>query len=338
LKLTFLRKILNSISTDKSVSTSSNKFVSYGLLFFVILFYAFRSDFSINETQKDINPLEKQKIELGRTLFFDPILSLNGKRSCASCHRPQKAFTDHRIVSKGFVFAENLDKNAPTLINTYDQKSYFHDGRFSRLEDVFEAVITNKKEFNFTYEGILERLNSNADYLNLLKEIDPQKTAFTRADIDENLKNYLKILRGYDSVFDKIKRGELDDKEGVMTAFSTFSEKAKCTNCHAQPNFNQANLTFNIEGKTVKVPSLRNVFLTEPYMYDGRMLNLSSIFEDNFHRDFLVKNKIEISEEEKVQILFFLKNLNDAPQLDVAEPKKLPSAKGFENRRIGGDY
>jgi cytochrome c peroxidase len=305
---------------------------------FIVFFYAFRSDFSINEIKKDVKSNEKQKIELGRTLFFDPILSLNGKRSCASCHRPQKAFTDHRIVSKGFVFAENLDKNAPTLINTYDQKSYFHDGRFSRLEDVFEAVITNKKEFNFTYEGILERLNNNADYLNLLKEIDPQKTAFTRADIDENLKKYLKILRGYDSVFDKIKRGELDDKEGVMNAFSTFSDKAKCTNCHAQPNFNQANLTFNIQGKTVKVPSLRNVFLTEPYMYDGRMLNLSSIFEDDFHLDFLVKNNIKISEEEKVQILFFLKNLNDAPQLDVAEPKKLPLAKGFENRRIGGDY
>jgi cytochrome c peroxidase len=305
---------------------------------FIVFFYAFRSDFSINETQNDVKSNEKQKIELGRTLFFDPILSLNGKRSCASCHRPQKAFTDHRMVSKGFVFAENLDKNAPTLINVSDQKTFFHDGRFSRLEDVFEAVITNKKEFNFTYEGILERLNNNADYLNLLKEIDPQKTAFTRADIDENLKKYLKILRGYDSVFDKIKRGELDDKEGVMTAFSTFSDKAKCTNCHAQPNFNQANLTFNIQGKTVKVPSLRNVFLTEPYMYDGRMLNLSSIFEEGFHLDFLVKNKIKISEAEKEQILFFLKNLNDAPQLDVAEPKKLPSAKGFENRRIGGDY
>lgn len=307
-------------------------------LIFIALFYAFRSDFSINETQKDVKSNEIQKIELGRILFFDPILSLNGKRSCASCHRPQKAFTDHRIVSKGFVFAENLDKNAPTLINVSDQKTFFHDGRFTRLEDVFEAVITNKKEFNFSYGGILTRLNANAEYLDLLKEIDPQKTAFKRADIDENLKNYLKILRGYDGVFDKIKRGELEDKEGIMTAFSIFSDKAKCTNCHAQPSFNHANLTFDIQGKTVKVPSLRNIFLTEPYMSDGRMLDLKTVFDEDFHRDFLKKNKIELTEKDKSDILFFLKNLNDAPHLDVAEPKKLPSAKGFENRRIGGDY
>ncbi len=286
-----------------------------------------------------------EQVELGKMLFFDPILSLNGKRSCASCHRPQKAFTDHRVVSRAFNFAENLDKNAPTLINAIDQKTFFHDGKFDQIEQVFEAVITNPKEFNHSYESILARLETSEQYKILFKKAFPNKINFTRAEIDESIKNYLSILRGYGSDYDLFLRKKKPLRDSVLRGYNLFFGKAQCNDCHKLKPTDAAYFAFpevsnlmRVGEKRVKVPSLRNVALTEPYMHDGRTPSLLAVFNESFHAQFLIKNEIFLSEKEQKQVVEFLKSLSDATHLDISEPDSLPFVLGFEKRRIGGMY
>ncbi|NJN33519.1 MAG: c-type cytochrome [Saprospiraceae bacterium] len=288
---------------------------------------------------------ERAKIELGKALFFDPILSLNSKRSCASCHRPQKAFTDHRLTSRAFNFAENLDKNAPTLINAIDQKTFFHDGRFDRIEQVFEAVITNAKEFNHSYEGIVARLETSEQYKILLKRAFPDKPKFTKAEIDESIKNYLSILRGYASDFDLFLRKKKPLSDSVLRGYDLFLGKAQCYDCHKLKPTDAAYYAFpEVQGfmrvgeKRIKVPSLRNVALTEPYMHDGRTPSLLAVFDEPFHHQFLIKNGVILSEKERKQVVEFLTSLSDSAHLDTSQPDSLPFIRGFEKRRVGGMY
>ncbi|NJN32918.1 MAG: hypothetical protein HC817_00310 [Saprospiraceae bacterium] len=145
---------------------------------------------------------------MGKILVFDPLLSANAKRSCASCHRPEKAFCDQRTTSRGFLFSDNLNRNAPSLINAaLSETHFFHEGQHQNLAGVFEAVITNPKEFNFSYPQILARLQTSAEYRALFQSaFDKKNTVFnpiSRSELDESLIEYLKILRGYDSAFDK---------------------------------------------------------------------------------------------------------------------------------------
>ena len=286
--------------------------------------------------------LEKKRAELGRLLFYDPILSANAKRTCSSCHKSQKAFTDHRIVSRGFLFSESLSKNAPTLLNATSQTRFFHEGQHKRLEDVFDAVITNPKEFNFSYAGILERLNGSEAYKTLFFKAFPTANTIKRAELDASLISFLKILRGYDSPFDSllnVKNATPNTPE--VLGFNLFMGKAKCGSCHLAPSFggslapfSDGHETHEVNGKMIKTPSLRNVALTEPYMHDGRMAKIEDIFEEQFHK----KYKTDLSENEREKVLIFLKSLNDKPHLEANEPDALPLILGFERRNVGGTY
>ena len=247
-------------------------------LFYRQFLYPSVSVFSweFSEKKKDFRDENqvKKRAELGHLLFYDPILSANAKRSCASCHRPEKAFCDQRTTSRAFNFAENLDKNAPSLINVPQQTRFFHEGNHETLPQVFEAVITNAKEFNTSYETITARLNGSDAYLVLLKTAFPDKKAFTRAEIDESLSEFLKILRGYDSPFDRFMNDPKTTIDPSITAgFNLFLGKAQCGNCHRMPSFGGSHLPFSdahdfqtIEHKQLKTPSLRNINLTFPYL------------------------------------------------------------------------
>lgn len=290
--------------------------------------------------------LNKKRAELGHLLFYDPILSANNKRSCASCHRPEKAFSDQRTTSRAFAFAENLDKNAPSLINATQQTRFFHEGNHRELRQVFEAVITNAKEFNNSYENITARLNGSDAYLALLKTAFPDKKTFTRAEVDESLTQFLKILRGYDSPFDRFMnnpKATIDPL--IVNGFNLFLGKAQCGTCHRMPSFGGSHLPFS-EGhdfqdfgdKQLKTPSLRNASLTFPYLFQGILPDLSAIFDEPFHLKKLSEKHIVLLHNEKQNILIFLNALNDAPKLQANEPNALPFVKDFDARTIGGKY
>jgi cytochrome c peroxidase len=297
-----------------------------------------------NEDKNDA--LNKKRAELGHFLFYDPILSANTKRSCASCHRPEKAFSDQRTTSRAFAFAENLDKNAPSLINATQQTTFFHEGTHQTLGQVFAAVITSPKEFNNSYENITARLNSSTAYLGLLQAAFPDKTSFGRTEIDESLVQFLKILRGYDSPFDRFMNDpKVTMEPSFVEGFNLFMGKAQCGTCHRLPSFGGSHLPFTeehfvykIDDKLLKTPSLRNSNLTFPYLYNGKINDFRALFDEPFHLKKLLEKQVVILPSEKDKIIAFLNNLNDAPALQANKPASLPHITNFESRTIGGKY
>ncbi|RZJ99966.1 MAG: hypothetical protein EOO46_21410 [Flavobacterium sp.] len=137
----------------------------------------FSKDFLIPAfyAKQDQQVANNKMIELGKTLFFDPVLSSNNERACASCHSPEKAFTDGLEKSMAFDFKGNLVRNSPTLLNAVFTKSYFWDGRVEYLQDQVPDVVLNKVEFHNTFKNIVEKLNTSAAYMQLFKN------AFKRA-------------------------------------------------------------------------------------------------------------------------------------------------------------
>jgi cytochrome c peroxidase len=179
-------------------------------------------------------------IQLGKTLFFDPILSKNNQRACASCHSPNEGFANNIAKSLAFDIKGTLDRNSPTILNSIYANGYFHDLRADKISNLIEHVVFNEKEFASGYNLIEEKLKKSEDYQKLFAK------SFTKYDgeyINKNAINtaitaYVKSLVGWNSQFDKFARGEpnnlsKDAKEG----FNLFMGKAQCGICHFPPSF-----------------------------------------------------------------------------------------------------
>uniref|UniRef100_UPI00190F86C6 cytochrome-c peroxidase n=1 Tax=Hymenobacter sp. IS2118 TaxID=1505605 RepID=UPI00190F86C6 len=143
--------------------------------------------------------------QLGKLLFFEPGLSVNGKRSCSSCHRPEKAFTDHRGTSRALRFASNLTRNSPTLLNAADQTSFFHDGRAANLAAVVESVLTSPDEMGSSYALATERLQGSAEYRRLFRRAFGAPAG--PATINAALAAYLSSLTATASPYDQALAG-----------------------------------------------------------------------------------------------------------------------------------
>ena len=175
-------------------------------------------------------------VELGRMLFFDPVLSSNNERACASCHRPELAFTDGLPKSEAMDHQGNVGRNAPTLINSVFADKYFYDFRTNRLETQAEHVIFNPKEFNTTYYDILDKLNTSKGYVQSFRQAygkAPDLQGITRA-----LAAYVRSLKGFNSPVDQYLRGEdVALAPEVQLGFNLFMGKALCGTCHFAPTF-----------------------------------------------------------------------------------------------------
>ena len=257
----------------------------------------------------------REKAELGELLFFDPILSDNNKRACASCHKPALAFTDARTKSVSFSLHQ-LPRNSPTVINSGFQKSEFWDLRAGSLEDQLDSVINNKEELHSSFDRIIDRLNSSPEYLSLFHGAFPETrtTGITRPAIKNAIAVYERTLTGLNSRFDQYVRGDtsvLNAQE--IHGFNVFMGKAKCGVCHMAPLFNGSLPPFydisdhhslgvpirdtmdkylvdpdlglmKMNGDSFarfsfKVPTLRNSALTAPYMHNGVYRNLEQVVD-----------------------------------------------------------
>ncbi len=182
--------------------------------------------------------------ELGRLLFFEPLLSGNHQRSCASCHDPLKGFADARSKSETFDHMGTVKRNSPTVFNAVFSDRYFHDLRARDLCDQMEHVITSAKEFNTDWDRISETLKQSAEYRQLFA------AAFnTEAHLAVNSQNirfamaaYISGLYGFNSLFDKMIRGEYTEKnkeyKEIVRGYNLFAGKAACASCHFAPVFN----------------------------------------------------------------------------------------------------
>ena len=178
--------------------------------------------------------------ELGRTLFFDPVLSSTGERACASCHDPSQAFTDGMKTSLALGYDGVIDRNAMVLINAVFADRYFYDLRASKLEDVVEHVVTNHREFGSTLTEVVERLSGSPEYRALFNAAygAADGMTLTPSDIQHALAAYLASLASFDSPVDRYLRGETDVIDpAVHRGFNLFMGKAACGTCHFAPTF-----------------------------------------------------------------------------------------------------
>jgi cytochrome c peroxidase len=255
------------------------------------------------------------KAELGELLFFDPILSGNNKRACASCHKPALGFTDALQKSVSFSLHQ-LPRNSPTVINAGFQKNEFWDLRAGSLEDQLDSVINNKEELHSSFAALIDRLNSSPEYVRLFHDAFPEtrRTGIDREAVRNAIAVYERTLTGLDSRFDRYMQGDtsvLDPQE--VEGFNLFMGKAKCGVCHMAPLFNGSLPPFydisdhhslgvpvrdtmdkyvvdpdlglmKVNGDSFarfsfKVPTLRNSALTAPYMHNGAYKTLEQVVD-----------------------------------------------------------
>ena len=262
--------------------------------------------------------IKPEKVALGKYLFYDPVLSVNNKRSCASCHNPTKAFTDGEQRSTAIDFKGTVLRNAPTLINSVFADRYFYDLRTEKIENQFEHVITSEFEFNTSYPQIAELLGKSSEYKALFKKAFPQYNGqIDKQTISESIAAYLKTLTGFNSDFDKHIRGEANTlSPQEIRGFNLFMGKAVCGTCHFAPTFsglvppyyseNESEVlgvpattdTINavvdpdigrIGGRmkekvefnrhAFKTVTVRNIALTAPYMHNGVYKTLEEVVD-----------------------------------------------------------
>jgi cytochrome c peroxidase len=250
---------------------------------------------------------------LGARLFYDPVLSANNSRSCASCHRPDKAFADGLKTNTALNSLSALKRNTPTLLNAALQPALFYDTRVNYLEDQAKAVIINKEEMHGSMEKAVVHLRANLHYRQLFQQ------AYAGEEITEqHIKNaiavFVRSLVALNSRFDQYMRGQKNAlSKTEIDGFNLFMGKAKCGTCHFAPLFNGNNPpNFNkIDAEVIGVPSVsdtlhpqldgdkgkyylnsidlyrfafktptvRNSALTAPYMHNGVYDSLEEVIE-----------------------------------------------------------
>ena len=285
-------------------------------------------------------PSPDKKEELGKLLFFDPILSKNYKISCATCHKPRFAFADSAALSKG-VKGKKGTRNTPTAMNIALSKTFFWDGRSSTLEQQALEPIQNPNEMNLSIEEAVQRLKKHERYNQYFKKI------FGSGPTKENLAiaiaSFERILETSDSPFDKWKFS--DDPKAVSDAvkrgFAVFNTKGKCVKCHFGADFtaqefrnvglfNGRNLNDSGRARITNDPkdigkfktaSLRNIAITAPYMHNGMFKSLDEVIEfyndtkkivpDAINTDSLLVKPLGLTKQEKKDLKAFLNSLTD---------------------------
>jgi cytochrome c peroxidase len=279
------------------------------------------------------NPLSKEAFDLGRLLFYDPILSSDSSVSCAKCHDQVHAFADHSVAFSSGVNNQKGLRNAPPLFNLAWHPGFMWDGGINHIEITPLAPITNHLEMNETIANVIKKLNGIAHYKQKFKtvykidSISDQKLFFALAQFIGNIKSF-------NSKFDKMKQGKAEFNEDENKGYVLF--KAYCNSCHTEPMFssfeyanNGLDSSFKDKGRGLitlnhsdegrfKIPSLRNVALTYPYMHDGRFRNLNDVLQH--YSENLVQSKsvdpslskpLKLTDIEIQQLISFLNTLSD---------------------------
>ena len=302
-----------------------------------------------------------QQIDLGRYLFFDPVLSADHTVSCASCHNPEMGFSDGLTTSIG-IKNKSLARSSPSLWNVAYLNKLFWDGRASSLEEQIEGPLYAENEMGTTREKLLLTLNEIENYRELFAQAFPERAASDSIKLHEIYKSIIAFessLISINSRYDQYAHGyhkalNQEEIEG-LNVFRSFV--ARCSECHTPPLFtNQqiavigtpepgglvfdagAEIPFNDKSRRggFKVPSLRNIEKTAPYMHSGKFKTLRETVE--FYtkgRGHAVPNDEELilhwhiwepnlSDYELDRLVDFLKTLTDE-SFKPKTPKVLPS-------------
>ncbi|MEL7221354.1 MAG: cytochrome c peroxidase [Bacteroidota bacterium] len=279
------------------------------------------------------NVYTEQRWLLGKKLFFDPIMSADSSLSCAACHQPDLAFSDNQAFSKG-VEQRLGSRNSPSLVNLAYHPYFTREGGVPTLEMQILVPIQEHNEFDFNILLIAERMRQDSTYVQMAwdaYEREPDPYVITRS-----LACFERSLLSGNSSYDQYERGESDIPPDALRGKALFfSERTQCSSCHSGFNFTDyrfANnglyaqysdegrfrLTGNEQDMAVfKVPSLRNVGLTAPYMHDGSLATLADVVahynsggEDHPNKSPLLQ-PLFLSAQEQNDLVTFLAHLTD---------------------------
>jgi cytochrome c peroxidase len=328
---------------------------SFSLLVFFSLLFVSLSSCKKEDDNKDIvfevpanfpsptynfsnNPVTKAGFELGRKLFYDPMLSRDNTISCGSCHIQTAAFTHH-----GHGLSHGIDdllgkRNSPPVMNMAWSETFFWDGGVHNLDLVTPNPIENPVEMDLKFSVALDKVRNNSDYKKMFKAAFGSEEV-TSAKFLQAMSQFMNMLVSANSRYDKYVRGEgetlsSDEIEGL----NLF--KQKCSSCHSTDLFtdngfhnNGLSLAFADSGRynitlnpsdmgKFKTPSLRNIEKTKPYMHNGSIGSLESVLnhyasgvKQSATLDPLLQQNgqlgIPMTEDEKAKIILFLKTLTD---------------------------
>lgn len=290
------------------------------------------SHFPIPISNPDSIPTEAQ-FTLGKKLFFDPVLSRDGSLSCASCHKPSLAFADTVSVSAG-VEGRLGNRNSPSLGNVVYQKKLLKEGGLPTLEMQVLVPIQEHAEFDNNIVEISDKLMTIPKYVEMSQAAykrDPDPYVITRA-----ISAFERTLFSGDSKYDQFLNGRTKLTAIEEQGLNLFmSNKTNCSNCHSGFLLTNQNIENNglysvykdigamrltqnpsDEGK-FKIPSLRNIALTYPYMHDGSLKTLKEVIEhynsggrDHKNKNTLIK-PLNLSQSEIEALVAFLSTLTD---------------------------
>ena len=230
------------------------------------------------------NELQQKRVELGRLLFFDPILSENNERSCASCHHPEKGFTDGLKTSLALDMNGHILRNSPTIVNSVYAEKYFYDLREQHLERQMKHVVMDKKEFNTDFFVITDKLSKSKTYQALFEEAYP-KYKMSQWGVSNALTSYVTSIRSFNSPVDQYIRGEQKDIDpAAIRGFNLFMGKAACGTCHFAPTFNGLvpPLYHDSESEVLGVPATKDTLNPHLDQDLGRIANGVAIDEAPF--------------------------------------------------------
>ena len=281
------------------------------------------------------NPLTEEGFQLGRNLFYDPILSRDNTISCASCHLQQTGFThvDHDL-SHG-IDGKIGTRNSLTLQNLAWNKTFMWDGGVNHLDVQYIHPITSEVEMDETMENVVKKLQEIPKYKELYKKAFGTDKVTGQLTL-KALSQFVVMLTTSNSKYDKVVRKEEKFTEMEQKGYNIF--KQNCASCHKEPLFTSD--TFENNGLSVdptlndygrmkitqiksdslkfKIPTLRNIEFTFPYMHDGRFKTLNEVIKHYNsgikHSNTLSKQlqkPMNLSDNERTELVAFLKTLSD---------------------------
>jgi cytochrome c peroxidase len=324
----------------------------YKKLIFVLLlliFYSFK-EFDLRFPEDfpepyvpEHNELTDARIKLGEKLFFEKALSRDSTISCATCHNPSFAFTDRKTKAEG-INGSFLDRNTPTLTNVAYNKMFLLDGVNPSLENQALVPFHENREFDLHVLIAADRLSNDSDYVNLAMlaySTKPNPHVITSA-----LASYQRTLISKNSKYDGYINKELDLTEEEIHGKKIFFDKLYCSECHSGFNFTnnhlannglydiyedsgRIRLTGNIDDRAIfKVPSLRNIGITYPYMHDGSMKSLKEVVyhymsggKNHENKSNIIK-PFSLKEKEIDNLISFLHTLTDSTFINSFESSK----------------
>ena len=315
-----------------------------------------------NETAE--NPTTPEKVELGRLLFFDPILSQNNDMSCATCHNPDLGFgsgVQQAIGADGKV----LQRNAMSLWNVAYNTNFFWDGRAATLEEQTNTPITSADEMAGSPSEIESELKAIPAYAALFEKAYGSKDSVTYENVQNAIAAFERTLVTNNSPFDRYAAGDVNALTPAQRrGLATFrSAGTRCFECHAAPTFSDDDFSVTgvpdlpgqehdsgraqVESTSLdgafKAPTLRNIALSAPYMHNGAFATLEEVvdfYAKGGGRDAGVENVdmhvlgFDLTDQEKSDLVAFMYALTDEtniPEFPVSVPSGLPVVAHVEN-------